>query len=86
MRRCAEYPDAPGRAVSHRFVGSAFLAVAGGILADLFIPQQLLLPVMVFTGAPLIGSALGPVVGGFINSFTTWWIHNAHLFTSANPT
>lgn len=21
MRRCAEYPDAPGRAVSHRFVG-----------------------------------------------------------------
>lgn len=52
--------------------GSAFLGVAGGIVVDLFIPQQLLLPMTVFTGAPFIGSALGPLVGGFINSFTTW--------------
>jgi len=52
--------------------GSAFLSVAGGTVVDLFIPQQLLLPMTIFTGAPFIGPALGPIVGGFINSFTTW--------------
>ena len=52
--------------------GSAFLGVAGGTVVDLFIPQQLLLPMTIFTGAPFIGPALGPLIGGFINSYTTW--------------
>ncbi|KIN05445.1 hypothetical protein OIDMADRAFT_39676 [Oidiodendron maius Zn] len=52
--------------------GSAFLSVAGGTVVDLFIPQELLLPMTVFTGAPFVGPALGPLIGGFINSFTVW--------------
>ncbi|KAF2124243.1 MFS general substrate transporter [Dothidotthia symphoricarpi CBS 119687] len=52
--------------------GSAFLAVAGGTVVDLFVPQQLLVPMTVFTGAPFVGPALGPLISGFVNSFTTW--------------
>ncbi|KAF4637041.1 hypothetical protein G7Y89_g1039 [Cudoniella acicularis] len=52
--------------------GSAFLAVAGGTIVDLFIPQQLLLPMTIFTGTAFIGPVAGPLIGGFINSFTNW--------------
>jgi MFS family permease len=52
--------------------GSAFLAVAGGTIVDLFIPQQLLLPMTIFTGTAFIGPVVGPLVGSFINSFANW--------------
>ncbi|KAK5988546.1 Efflux pump atB [Cladobotryum mycophilum] len=52
--------------------GGAFLGVAGGTVVDMFVPQQLLLPMTIFTGAPFVGPALGPLIGGFINSFTNW--------------
>jgi len=52
--------------------GSAFLGVAAGTVVDMFIPQQLLYPMTVFSGASFVGPALGPVMGGFINSFTDW--------------
>jgi MFS family permease len=54
--------------------GSAFLAVAAGTVVDMFVPQQLLIPMTVFTGSPFIGPAIGPLVGGFINSYTTWYV------------
>ncbi|KAJ6035943.1 MFS general substrate transporter [Penicillium herquei] len=52
--------------------GSAFLSVAGGTVVDLFPPQKLLIPMTIFTGAPFVGPALGPLLGGFINSNTHW--------------
>lgn len=52
--------------------GSAFLGVAAGTVVDMFLPQQILIPMTVFTATPFIGPAAGPLIGGFINSFTDW--------------
>ncbi|KAG9248040.1 major facilitator superfamily domain-containing protein [Calycina marina] len=52
--------------------GSAFLSVAGGTVGDLFNRKDLQLPMMVFTASPFVGPAMGPLVGGFINQYTTW--------------
>jgi MFS family permease len=52
--------------------GSAFLSVAAGTVADLFVPAEIQKPMMAFTLAPFFGPVLGPVVGGFINSFISW--------------
>ncbi|EAW13822.1 MFS transporter [Aspergillus clavatus NRRL 1] len=52
--------------------GSAFLSVAGGTVGDLFDRHELSAPMMLYTSSPFIGPELGPLVGGFINQFTTW--------------
>jgi MFS family permease len=56
----------------HAVAGSAFLAVAGGTVVDMFRPQHLLYPMTVFTGAPFVGPAIGPVIGGFICYNVNW--------------
>jgi hypothetical protein len=33
---------------------------------------QIQAPMMLFTITPFIGPSLGPIIGGFINQFTTW--------------
>ncbi|PWY65384.1 MFS general substrate transporter [Aspergillus eucalypticola CBS 122712] len=52
--------------------GSAFLSVAGGTVGDLFDRHELALPMMLYTATPFIGPEIGPLVGGFINQYTTW--------------
>ncbi|CAN8102500.1 unnamed protein product [Discula destructiva] len=52
--------------------GSAFMAVAGGTAGDLFNRDQLQTPMVVFTATGFVGPSIGPVVGGFINQYTTW--------------
>ncbi|EPE26385.1 MFS general substrate transporter [Glarea lozoyensis ATCC 20868] len=52
--------------------GSAFLSVAAGTVADLFVPSEIQNPMTVYTVAAFIGPAVGPVIGGFINSFASW--------------
>lgn len=52
--------------------GSAFLSVAAGTVADLFVPSEIQAPMMLFTIAPFLGPVLGPLLGGFINQFTSW--------------
>jgi MFS family permease len=52
--------------------GSAFLSVAGGTVGDLFNRHQLQLPMLIYTASPFLGPSVGPVVGGFINQYTTW--------------
>lgn len=54
------------------FAGSAFLAVAAGTIVDMFVPQQLLIPMTVFSGGAFVGPALGPLMGGFICAFADW--------------
>ncbi|KIW32676.1 uncharacterized protein PV07_04205 [Cladophialophora immunda] len=64
--------------------GSAFLGVAAGTVVDMFVPAQLLIPMTVFTGAPFVGPALGPIMGGFINSFTDWrWCFYVQIIWAA---
>ncbi|OQE25142.1 hypothetical protein PENSTE_c006G10182 [Penicillium steckii] len=52
--------------------GAAFLSVAGGTVGDMFDRQELGFPMMLYTASPFIGPEVGPLVGGFINDFTTW--------------
>lgn len=52
--------------------GSAPLAVGGGVLSDLFTPEERGRAISVYSVAPLLGPALGPVAGGFIAENTSW--------------
>lgn len=55
--------------------GSAPLAIGGGILADCFHPEQRGRAIGIYSLAPLIGPAAGPIAGGFIAQNTTWrWV------------
>ncbi|OAA65207.1 major facilitator superfamily transporter multidrug resistance [Niveomyces insectorum RCEF 264] len=58
------------------FTGSAFLSVSGGTVGDLFTRDTMQAPMAVFSCAPFIGPSVGPLVGGFINSYASWrWTH-----------
>lgn len=52
--------------------GAAFLSVSGGTVGDLFTRDKFQLPMAIFALSPFIGPATGPLVGGLINTFTTW--------------
>jgi len=54
------------------FSGSAFLAVCGGTVGDLFSKDDLQAPMAVFSMSPFIGPSLGPLLGGFINYYADW--------------
>ncbi|KAL4945091.1 hypothetical protein BDV06DRAFT_55394 [Aspergillus oleicola] len=55
--------------------GSAPLAVGGGVLSDCFRPEERGKSVAVYSLAPLLGPAVGPIAGGFIAENTTWrWV------------
>ncbi|KAK5995199.1 Efflux pump atB [Cladobotryum mycophilum] len=52
--------------------GSAFLAVSGGTVGDLFARHELQAPMAAFSIAPFIGPSVGPLIGGFINYYADW--------------
>lgn len=54
------------------FAGSAFLAVSGGTVSDLFSRQELQAPMLLFSVSPFVGPSMGPLVGGFINYNVDW--------------
>ncbi|KAL3250624.1 hypothetical protein ABHI18_011097 [Aspergillus niger] len=58
--------------------GSAPLAIGNGVLSDLFTPEERGRAMAVYSIAPLLGPAIGPIAGGFIVQNTTWrWIFYA---------
>ncbi|GLI74821.1 hypothetical protein PoHVEF18_003069 [Penicillium ochrochloron] len=55
--------------------GSAPLAVGGGVLSDCFKPEERGKSIAIYSLAPLLGPALGPIAGGFIAENTSWrWV------------
>lgn len=63
--------------------GSAFLSVSGGTVGDLFIRAEMQAPMAVFTLAPFAGPSVGPLVGGFINTYVYWrWTHYVLLIAA----
>ncbi|KAG8423743.1 hypothetical protein J3458_000609 [Metarhizium acridum] len=65
------------------FTGSAFLAVSGGTVGDLFARHELQAPMALFSVSPFIGPSLGPLLGGFINYNADWsWTYYVLLIWS----
>ena len=55
--------------------GSTFSTMVGGIIADIYTPQDRNAPMTLFSVSALFGTGLGPLVCGFIGEYTTWrWI------------
>ncbi|KAI1312434.1 major facilitator superfamily domain-containing protein [Xylaria venustula] len=52
--------------------GSAPLAIGGGVLSDLFTAEDRGKALSIYSLAPLLGPAIGPIAGAFIAQNTTW--------------
>ncbi|KAI2613728.1 MFS general substrate transporter [Hypoxylon fragiforme] len=52
--------------------GSATLAIGGGVLSDLFVAEERGRAMSMYSLAPLLGPAIGPIAGAFITANTTW--------------
>jgi multidrug resistance protein len=68
-----------GQMIAFRFLaglgGSAPLAIGGGVLSDLFRAEERGRAISIYSLAPLLGPAIGPIAGGFISEKTTWrWV------------
>ncbi|KAL4905562.1 hypothetical protein BDW74DRAFT_185083 [Aspergillus multicolor] len=54
------------------FGASAIYALASGVLGDVWRPEQRGKSLGVYLLIPLLGSAVGPIIGGFMAGRTTW--------------
>ncbi|KAI1320062.1 major facilitator superfamily domain-containing protein [Xylariaceae sp. FL0255] len=54
------------------FTGSAFLSVVGGTVSDIFRRDQIRMPMLIISMSPFVGPSLGPLLGGFINYYSSW--------------
>lgn len=51
---------------------STSLGIGGGIIGDCFRPEQRGLAVSIYNLMPLLGPAIGPIVGAFITEYSNW--------------
>ena len=57
------------------FGGAAPLAIGGGLLSDLWAPEERGQALAIYTAGPLLGPAIGPIIGGYITEYASWrWI------------
>ncbi|KAI0456838.1 major facilitator superfamily domain-containing protein [Xylaria acuta] len=54
------------------FGASAIYALGGGVLGDIWRPEERGRSLGVYLLIPLLGAAVGPILGGFIAEYTTW--------------
>ena len=70
------FATSSGQLIAFRFLsglgGSAPLAIGGGVLSDCWTAEHRGQAVGLYSLAPLLGPALGPVAGGWIAEKTTW--------------
>lgn len=75
---CALAPSMSSLIVLRFFAGvggSGCLTIGGGVIADLFNPDQRGLATSLYSLGPLFGPIIGPVCGGFIAQRASWrWI------------
>ncbi|KAF7187131.1 putative efflux pump mfs2 [Pseudocercospora fuligena] len=54
------------------FGASAIYALAGGVLGDVWKPEERGKSLSIYVLIPLLGAAVGPIIGGFMAERTTW--------------
>ncbi|KAH8886950.1 MFS general substrate transporter [Thozetella sp. PMI_491] len=54
------------------FGASAIYALAGGVLGDMWRPEQRGRSLGIYLLIPVLGAAVGPIIGGFMAARTTW--------------
>ncbi|KAK5260611.1 Synaptic vesicle transporter SVOP [Exophiala xenobiotica] len=63
---------------------SAPMTLVGGTLADLWRNEERGVPMAVFSAAPFIGPAIGPLAGGFLGDAAGWrWLYWIQLILAA---
>ena len=64
------FAQTPGQLIAFRFLsgigGSAPLALGGGVLSDCWHAEERGKAIAIYSLAPLLGPAVGPIAGGFI--------------------
>jgi len=75
----AGFSQNAGMIIAFRFLsglgGSAPLGVGGGVLADIWLPMERGRAMALYSLAPLLGPAVGPIAGAFITQYSTWrWV------------
>ena len=73
------FAQTKGQLIAFRFLaglgGSAPLALGGGVLSDLWRAEERGKSISIYSLAPLLGPAVGPIAGGFIAEKSTWrWV------------
>ncbi|KAI5290739.1 hypothetical protein KEM54_000611 [Ascosphaera aggregata] len=70
------FAQTTGQMIGFRFLaglgGSAPLAIGGGVLSDCFKAEERGKSVAMYSLAPLLGPAIGPIAGGWITQKTSW--------------
>ncbi|KAK7900359.1 hypothetical protein LTR67_004105 [Exophiala xenobiotica] len=70
------FAQSKGQLIAFRFLsglgGSAPLALGGGVLSDCWRAEERGKSISIYSLAPLLGPAVGPIAGGFIAMKTTW--------------
>lgn len=82
------FAQTKGQLIAFRFLsgcgGSAPLAIGGGVLGDLFHAEQRGKAMSMYSLAPMLGPAVGPIAGGFITEKTSWrWVFYATSIADA---
>lgn len=54
------------------FGASAIFTLSGGVLGDIWTPEDRGRSLGVYWLLPLLAAAVGPIIGGFIDQYTTW--------------
>ncbi|ROW10509.1 hypothetical protein VMCG_01762 [Cytospora schulzeri] len=70
------FAHSKGLLIASRFLAgfgaSAIFALAGGVLGDIWRPEERGRSLGIYLLLPLLAPAVGPIIGGFINQYTTW--------------
>jgi len=54
------------------FMDTYNLQIGGGVLSDCWRAEERGLAISIYSLAPLLGPAIGPIAGGFITQNSTW--------------
>lgn len=70
------FTHSEGEFLAFRFLsglgGCAPLTIGGGVLSDLWRPEERGMAIALYTLAPLLSPALGPLLGAWITEKSTW--------------